>query len=258
MNKCIRPDKTDWRSEEEQEQRAYCYTCVRPKRVCLCHSIRIETNRCTIGVLQHPNEKGKTFNTAKIAELSLEKSFLFTGVNFDDHVDFNSQLSQYNPKKTGVLYPSSQAIDLSEAPEDLECLIVVDGTWPEAKQILKKTSCFQSMQHYAFKPETSSSYSLRKEPDVDYVCSLEAIVESLRILENNRTSYQSLLNTLGEMIKIQEAFRFSNSRHKSSSDYTKIKRRIKEINRILYSSNVQNLHTQPLIDELELLKVKIQ
>lgn len=257
MNKCIRPEKHNWREKEANEQRVYCYTCVRPKRVCLCHSIQVESNLCTIGILQHPNEKGKTFNTAKVAELSLENSFLYTGVNFDDHTQFNQSLAQFNTNKVGVLYPSSQAIDLSEAPDDLECLIIVDGTWPEAKQILKKTSCFQSIQHYAFKPKATTSYSLRKEPDVDYVCSLEAIVESLRILEKNRSAYESLIDTLGHMVKMQEAFRHSNSRHRSSSNYTKIKRRIKELNRLLYSSNVKDLDTRPLLEELEGLKSKI-
>lgn len=258
MNKCIRPDKHDWRSSDKDIQRGYCYTCVRPKRVCLCRFIEIEENKCTIGVLQHPNEVGKTFNTAKIAQLSLEKSFLFTGINFDDHEGFNKQLAQFNSSKVGVLYPSSQAIDLKNAPNDLECLIIVDGTWPEAKKILKNTNCFQSIQHYAFKPQVVSSYVLRKEPDVDYVCSLEAVVESLRILENDKVAYQSLLNTLDKMILMQESFRHSNSRHKSSPDYTKIKKRIKEINRQLYSSNISNLNTKPLLEELRLLKIKVE
>lgn len=258
MSKCIRPEKTNWRDHCKDEQRSYCYTCVRPKRVCLCDSIIEENNTCTIGILQHPNEKGKTFNTAKVAELSLKESFLFTGVCFDNHNEFKTHLSTFTPSKIGVLYPSSTAIDLSEAPQGLECLIIVDGTWPEAKQILKKTECLQSIQHYAFKPETVTKYSLRKEPDIDYVCSLEAIVESLRIIENDRHVYQSLLSTLNKMVQLQESFRFSNSRHKSSSDYTKVKRRIKEINRLLYSSNIHGVNIKPLIEELNVLKQKIE
>lgn len=258
MTKCIRPEKTDWRGKAKEEARQYCYTCLRPQRVCLCKFIVEENNPCTIGVLQHPNEKGKTFNTAKIAELSLKQSFLYTGVCFDDHNEFNKKLSTFNLEKVGVLYPSSEAIDLAEAPDDLECLIVVDGTWPEAKQILKKTSCFKRIQHYAFKPQTVSNYSLRKEPDIDYVCSLEAIVESLRILERDRSRYRSVLNTLDRMIEIQEGFKNSNSRHKSSPDYTRIKRRIKTLNKQIYSSNIQNVNLSPLLKELEQLKRQIQ
>lgn len=258
MSKCIRPEKQNWRDQEKQQTRAYCYTCLRPKRVCLCDAIVVENNTCTIGVLQHPNEEGKTFNTAKVAQLSLAKSFLFTGINFDNHKAFNQELSKYDVSKVGVLYPSPEAIDLSEAPQDLECLIVVDGTWPEANKILKKTACFNTIQHYAFKPNTVSSYILRKEPDVDYVCSLEAIVESLRILEKDPCSYESLLTTLKQMLKIQEGFKNSNSRHKSSADYTIVKRRIKEINKMLYSSNIEGLNTKPLLDELKVLTERMK
>ncbi len=258
MTKCIRPDKTDRRDQDKHQARTYCYTCLRPKRVCLCNSIVVENNTCTIGILQHPNEVGKTFNTAKIAQLSLANSFLFTGVSFNDHNAFNQKLSTLNSSKVGVLYPSPEAIDLSEAPKDLECLIVVDGTWPEAKQILKKTDCFKSIQHYAFTPKSISRYSLRQEPDVNYVCSLEAIVESLRILEGDRVPYHSMLNTLKVMIKIQEEFRHSNSRHKSSPNYTAIKKRIKIINKTLYSSNVQHIDTEALLKELIRLKEQIK
>jgi len=257
MTKCIRPEKSNWRDNSDEDTRQYCYTCLRPKRVCLCHSIHVENNPCTIGILQHPNEKGKTFNTAKIAELSLKNSFLYTGVNFDDDEIFNAKLSEFNIENVGVLYPSESAIDLSLAPKELECLFVVDGTWPEAKKILNKTTCFNSIQHYAFTPKAISNYSLRKEPDVNYVCSLEAIVESLRILEKDRNRYGGLLDTLSEMIRIQESFRYSNSRHKSSSEYTKIKRRIKEINRLIYSSNIEDVDTKPFLKELQLLKSKI-
>lgn len=258
MNKkCIRPQKSDWRANQVKTQRAFCNVCIRPERVCLCEHITIEDNRCTIGILQHPNEVGKTFNTAKIAELSLKNSFLIEGINFDDNQDFNSKLGNFEAHQIGVLYPSASAIDLSEAPSDLSCLIIVDGTWPEAKKILNRTNRFKTVQHYAFTPSSVSKYSLRKEPQDNYVCSLEAVVESLRIIDQNKTAYYSLLDTLEKMIELQEALRFTNSRHKSSSNYTITRKRIKEIKRILFSSNVEHLDISKLQIELKELEKQL-
>lgn len=255
--KCIRPEKSDWRSEEVEEARPFCNTCIRPKRVCLCKYITVENNSCSIGILQHPNEVGKTFNTAKVAQLSLENSFLYEGVNFDEHNAFQKTLNSFSDSKVGILYPSSKAKDLSLAPHDLECLIVLDGTWPEAKQILKRNSTLQSLPHYAFTPKQISNYILRKEPKVNYVCSLEAIVESLRIIERNETGFTSLLTTLQKMIDIQEALRHTNSRHKSSSEFAEIKREIKKINKALYSQNVEKVDIVALQIKLKVLENKL-
>lgn len=257
MAKCIRPEKKDWRAKTKDTARKYCYTCSRPSRVCLCNSIKIENNTCEIGILQHPNEVGKTFNTAKVAQLSLSKSFLITGIAFDDNLDFKNTLNAYDLTKVGVLYPSSTAIPLSDAPKDLQCLFVVDGTWPEAKKILNQTQAFNTIQHYGFIPKSESRYVLRKEPSVDYVCSLEAIVESLRILESNDQAYDSLIRTLDVMLQLQADLKNTNSRHKSSPEFMVIKNRIKEIKRLLYTTNSHIDKRNELLIELNKLEQKI-
>jgi len=47
------------------------------------------------------------------------------------------------------LYPSKKAIDIVDLPKETELhnLIILDGTWPQAKAIYNNTQLLQSMIH---------------------------------------------------------------------------------------------------------------
>lgn len=47
------------------------------------------------------------------------------------------------------MYPSQQAIDIVDLPKDTELhnLVILDGTWPQAKAIYNNTLLLQSMIH---------------------------------------------------------------------------------------------------------------
>jgi len=67
-------------------------------------------------------------------------------VHFFRHVGLWDILSS---KHSVLLYPSKKAMDIVDLPKETELhnLIILDGTWPQAKAIYNNTQLLQSMIH---------------------------------------------------------------------------------------------------------------
>lgn len=52
-------------------------------------------------------------------------------------------------KHSVLLYPSPKAMDINNLPKEMEPhnLVILDGTWPQAKAIYNNTQILQSMIH---------------------------------------------------------------------------------------------------------------
>ncbi len=167
-------------------------------------------NAVEILFLQHPNERTMPFNTARLAHLSLAKSRLVHGLRFDDVSAVRDMLPRR--EKVGILFPSPRARELREAPADLETLVVIDGTWREARKMIHLSPILQEFPHYAFVPEKPSNYRIRKEPKEEFISTIEATVAALRILDRDPSRYQELLDLFDRMVDRQIDFQRLNNR----------------------------------------------
>jgi DTW domain-containing protein len=221
--------------------RAFCYKCWKVEAICLCKYIKPVDSKVQIGIVQHPNEKFMPINTARLAHLSFSNSFMESGICFDEHPNFQNRLKDFSEGEVGILYPSENSILLEEADERLKCLIVVDGTWTEARKILHRSKCLKELPRYHFIPAEESRYEIRREPKKEYVSSLEAIVLSLRSLEKSPLAYQSLLEVFYKMIETQKDYiaNKGNARHKGFGGRKRDRLKIGEMKRILYSSTLE-------------------
>lgn len=190
--------------------RPFCYRCWRAKILCLCNHVKVVENQVEILYLQHPNERTMPFNTARLAHLSLTRSRLVHGLRFDESRVLRDLLPRR--EKVGILFPSPVAKDLSEAPPDLETLVVIDGTWREAKKIIHLSPILHEFPHYAFVPEKPSNYRIRKEPKDEFISTIEATVTALRILDRAPAKYNELLDLFDRMVDRQIDFQRLNNR----------------------------------------------
>ena len=190
--------------------RPFCYRCWRARMLCLCRHVKVVQNRVEVLFLQHPNERKMPVNTARLAHLSLAKSRLVHGVSFDQDRTVLDLLSRR--EKVGILFPSPKARELRDAPEDLETLVILDGTWREAKKMLYLSPILHEFPHYAFVPDAPSNYRIRKEPEEDFISSIEATVAALRILERDPGKYSELLELFDRMVDRQIDFHRINNR----------------------------------------------
>lgn len=194
----------------EPRWRPFCYRCWRARILCLCSHVKVVDNRVEILFLQHPNERKMPVNTARLAHLSLAKSRLVHGISFGPESVMGAMLPRRD--KVGILFPSPQAKELRDAPEDLETLVVIDGTWREAKKMIWLSPILSEFPHYAFVPEKPSNYRIRKEPKESFISSIEATVAALRILDRDPNKYSELLALFDRMVDRQIDFHRINNR----------------------------------------------
>jgi hypothetical protein len=118
-----------------------------------------------------------------------------------------TQAPAWLPPGAALLYPGPNARDLhqltpSERPAHL---VVIDGTWHTAHTLYREKTWLQQLPHYQFSPATPSRYRLRREPHRDFVSTIEAIVEALRVLEPETLGLDHLLQAFDSMIDAQLA-----------------------------------------------------
>jgi DTW domain-containing protein YfiP len=109
------------------------------------------------------------------------------------------------PDGVAVLYPSEKAIPLEEC-EPPTGLLVLDATWSHAKRLYCENPWIGDLPHVSLTPSEPSRYRIRKEPELHYLSTLEAIVCALRILEPDTPGFIRLLQSFDNMIEKQSRF----------------------------------------------------
>ena len=200
--------------------RVVCTRCRRPESVCYCrHVTSIETTTRVV-LLQHPRERDVPIGTARMAALCLPNAELHVGVRWAGSAALTRALS--DPARPAVLlYPGEGAIDVaSHPPPGPVTLVVVDGTWWQARKVIRENPELATLPQYTFTPPTPSEYRIRKEPDATCVSTIEALVHVLGVLEGDRKRFHALLAPFRAMIDAQIAcarrFQGARIRHKKS------------------------------------------
>lgn len=119
---------------------------------------------------------------------------------------FDSELEAILSAKNSVLlYPSVNSIpieqlDLSEGPYNL---ILLDGTWPQAKAIYTSSTILHGMRQVKLISSGNSSYIIRTQPTDGCLSTLETAIEALSILEQDNCYRQQLLQPLHALCQFQ-------------------------------------------------------
>ena len=105
-----------------------------------------------------------------------------------------------------LLFPGPSAIDLAELPPDQrpDPLVVVDGTWPNARRIVRLNPWLSELPRVALSPSAPGNYRIRqaRRPEVQ-LSTVEAIVAALRLLEPDNEEPLQLLQAFDTMIDRQ-------------------------------------------------------
>jgi DTW domain-containing protein YfiP len=188
------------------DPRAMCYKCVRPASHCVCEYIQSFKAHCNFLILQHPHERKKYYSTSKIVLNAISNSKVLYGVTFDE-----SEVSaSLDGKIPYLLYPSQDAIDCSNLNlNDDSTVIIIDGTWVEARKIVYRNKFLQSLPKISFKQPILSQYKIRKQPKDFCLSTLECIGHLLKMsigTANNDDlikNYDQLFNAFNMMVEKQ-------------------------------------------------------
>ena len=183
--------------------RSVCAQCSRPSVVCLCSALGRLKARTKVVILQHPRESDVPINTARLAELQLEGAERHVAIKLDEVPRLRARLS--DPEAPAILlYPGVGSRDLAEhAPQGAVTLLVLDGTWWQAKKLFQQNPELAALPRYSLSPQSPSRYRIRREPALHCISTIEAIGEALSLLEPGGFDREALLRPFDVMVEHQ-------------------------------------------------------
>lgn len=194
------------------EARDKCPQCRRPAPVCWCPGLPKQPvcPASRIIILQHPAEVKRCLRTAPMLTLGLEpgKCLIYRGKKFPlpKHEGLAEILSE---KNTILLYPSPNAIPLeafkpiSNSEQKSYNLVLIDGTWPQAKAIYHSSPALGLLQACKLVGVSSSKYVIRTQPTEGCLSTLETGALALSILEDNPQLRDNMLGPLHYLCRYQ-------------------------------------------------------
>lgn len=171
--------------------------------LCICDSVTPIENRLELLILQHPQEQDRALGTARLLAKHFEDATLRVGLSWPSLSKALAR-SVENASHWAVLYlGSARAADLDVDGEivalnrkgevadnqrailgKLEGVVLLDGTWSQAKALWWRNPWMLKCQRVILNPAHPSRYGrLRREPRKDGLSTIEAAATLLAGLE---------------------------------------------------------------------------
>lgn len=205
----------------EKPELITCPRCDKRLELCVCETVRPLETRLHVLILQHPQEPDKDLGSAKLAHLSLPNSTLRIGLSWPNLAKALGRPAENQrwavlylgsgikgPSRPGITFVTKKAEMLNEqaSARDLDGIVVIDGTWSQAKTIWWRNAWLLKLRRAVLVPKHKSLYKeLRREPRRECVSTIEAIAEALEALGEPQTVSDSLRKTFGELLEKQRA-----------------------------------------------------
>ncbi|XP_063709761.1 tRNA-uridine aminocarboxypropyltransferase 2 [Culicoides brevitarsis] len=194
---------------EKSEKRKLCLQCERPLNACWCSALpKVPlTPRNRIVLLQHPAEEKRCLRTAPMLKLGLAegKCLIYKGKRFLDWKIDDELKEIFESENSLLLYPSRDSIDIANIPKDKGPynILILDGTWQQAKAIYSNNPQLHKLQPIKLIPRGNSSYIIRTQPHEKCLSTFESAIEALAILEDNEQYREDLVKPLNHLCQVQ-------------------------------------------------------
>jgi len=196
-----------------------CPRCGKPETLCVCQDIQPIDNKIALLILQHPQEQDKALGTARLTALHFKNAVFKTGLSWSSLTKALGRAA--DPKRWATLYlgsadpamlaPGQSVVALDAkghllpiqemALADIEGVIVLDGTWSQAKTLWWRNAWLLKSKRVVLAPSRPSLYGkLRREPRREGLSTLEAAGVLLARLENRPEIETALLETFGKLL----------------------------------------------------------
>lgn len=199
-----------------------CSQCLKPDVLCVCPECTPLTTRHRVLVLQHPQEPDKLLGTAPLIAASLANAKVRVGLSWPN-LKAAVEDAAADSKRWGVLYlgsgaagaPGSKPLatparaqlvpvdkrgmrlpdaDAVEILRGLDGILLLDGTWSQAKAIWWRNAWLLKLRRLILVPSEKSKYGeLRREPRAECLSTLETLAYSLEVLGEPAETTQALL-----------------------------------------------------------------
>lgn len=184
-----------------------CLTCRRRIRTCVCEHLKPFETTTRYIILMHPMEhKKEKVGTGRFTHLILKNSKIFVGIDFDENEAFQSVLND-SDFETYLLYPGDEAVEIENGFDEKKPtkplqIIVIDGTWPCAKKMMKLTTSLHGIPRLSFTPGKTSEFKIKHQPLEGCLSTVESIYQVIRGLNE-----AGVEDTLRKEENLMEVFR---------------------------------------------------
>jgi DTW domain-containing protein YfiP len=170
----------------------------------VCAHLPVLRPRTRVVILQHPREHRMPLGTARMAARCLAGSTLVVGTRLDDDPAVRAALD--DPARRAVLlWPEPAAAPAPPAVADAVTLVVVDGTWAQAKKLLALNPRIAALPRLSIAPEAPSQYRIRRQPREECLSTIEALATALGVLEGDAEAPRAMLVPFRAMVDAQIA-----------------------------------------------------
>jgi DTW domain-containing protein len=196
-----------------------CADCGLSHNLCVCSSLPALRPATRVIIVAHRIELGKTTNTAKlVASMLGERAQLV-----QSHEPWTERAAQATT--SAVLFPSEDAVPLADIATEIDCLIIPDGTWAQAKRIARRHPACAPVRKVSLKTALRSAYALRRSHLQNGLCTLEAIAEALRTIEGDSCAapmLQAFSNWVERALLVRAGAHDMRSLKQASSDSSEV------------------------------------
>ncbi|UGV26648.1 DTW domain-containing protein [Rhodopseudomonas boonkerdii] len=196
-----------------------CPHCQKPVPLCICDSIEPVDSKVELLILQHPQEQDRALGTARVAARHFENAQVRVGLSWPSLSKILGRT--VDPVRWAILYLGSAkvsdydtdldilAIDRKGQAEvnqkallrDIEGVILLDGTWSQAKALWWRNAWMLKCQRVILGPAAPSLYGkLRKEPRKDGLSTIEAAGMVLSALQKRPQIAEALNASFERML----------------------------------------------------------
>ncbi len=213
-----------------------CPRCGKPASLCVCAEIEPIDNRVAVLILQHPQEQDRALGTARLTALHLKRAMLKVGLSWPNLSKAAGR--NVDPRRWAVLYlGSARAAALAEGREvvlldregkaladpadamaEIEGVIVLDGSWSQAKALWWRNPWLLKCRRIVLGPRHPSRYGkLRREPRRDGLSTIEATALLLGRLEARPEIERALTGGFDRLLARYRALRRAPSQPPSAA-----------------------------------------
>ncbi len=200
---------------------AECPRCQKPLPLCVCDSVTpIANNRIALLILQHPQEQDRALGTARLTAQHFADATVRVGLSWPSLAKALGRPVR-DPARWAILYlGSARAADLAADAEivaltrkgevadnqrailsGIEGVILLDGTWSQAKALWWRNPWMLKCQRVILNPARPSRYGrLRREPRRDGLATIEAAAMVLATLEHRPDIAETLHASFERML----------------------------------------------------------
>jgi DTW domain-containing protein YfiP len=139
----------------------------------------------------HPMEYRKEkIGTGRMTKLQLENSEIIVGIDFTNNNRVNEILAKENCSSF-LLYPGKDSFNLSvRKSSELNSfmgnnphLFLLDGTWPCALKMLKRSKNLQKLKRVSFDNKIESKFIIKQQPASLCLSTIESVYTVLNLLK---------------------------------------------------------------------------